>query len=54
MFRFTHESVKAQAESECIGHKRIIPLDLTGAGSVTIEITKSAGSVKIRDIAVYG
>lgn len=41
-------------ESECVGHKRIIPLNNICADLITVEITKSAGNVKIRDIAVYG
>ncbi len=41
-------------ESECIGHKRIIPFDDLKAGEIVLEITKKAGEVSIRDLAVYG
>lgn len=40
-------------ESECIGHKRIIPFESLNAEKITLEITKKAGDAKIRDIAVY-
>jgi len=40
-------------ESECIGHKRIIPFENLEASEITLEITKQAGNAKIRDIAVY-
>ena len=40
-------------ESECIGHKRIVPFDDLEAGEITLEITKQAGDAKLRDIAVY-
>lgn len=40
-------------EGECIGHKRIIPIDGVKAKEITLEITKKVGNVKIRDVAVY-
>lgn len=44
---------KAVYESECIGHKRIVPFNNLEAAEITFEITKTAGDVKIRDISVY-
>ena len=40
-------------ESECIGHKRIIPFTDLEAKEITLEITKKAGDARVRDIAVY-
>lgn len=40
-------------ESECIGHKRIIPFTELEAKEITLEITKKAGDIRVRDIAVY-
>ena len=40
-------------ESECIGHKRIVPFDTLEAGEITLEITRKAGGARVRDIAVY-
>ncbi len=40
-------------ESECIGHKRIIPFETLEAGEITLEITAKAGDAQVRDIAVY-
>lgn len=40
-------------ESECIGHKRIIPFDALEAREITLDITHNAGSARLRDIAVY-
>ncbi len=37
---------------ECIGHKRILPLD-NNAGKVTVQITKAADGWRLRDIALY-
>ena len=44
---------KTVYESECVGHKRIIPFrDLT-AGEIVFEVTGKAAEPVIRDIAVY-
>lgn len=40
-------------ESECIGHKRIIPFEALEAAEITLEITKKAGDAAVRDIALY-
>ena len=40
-------------ESECIGHKRIVPLTLPDTAEITLEITADVGNVRIRDLAVY-
>ena len=40
-------------ESNCIGHKRIVPLDGLTARSVTLEITEEAGAPALRDFALY-
>ena len=40
-------------ESECIGHKRIIPFTDLEAKEITLEITKKAGDARVRDISVY-
>lgn len=40
--------------SACIGHKRIVPFDSLTAGTLTLEITESAGEAKIRELAIYG
>ena len=40
-------------ESECIGHKRIVPFTELEAKEITLEITKKAGYARVRDIAVY-
>ena len=40
-------------ESECIGHKRIVPFEDLEAGEITLEITKKAGEVLLRDISLY-
>ena len=40
-------------ESECIGHKRIVPFENLAASEITLEITEQAGQAKLRDIAVY-
>ncbi len=39
--------------SNCIGHKRIIPLKGTKAKTLTFKVTEQAGDWKLRDIAVY-
>ena len=39
-------------ESECIGHKRIIPFEALEAREITLEITKKVGDAKVRDIAI--
>ncbi len=39
--------------SNCIGHKRIIPLKGTRAKELTFKVTESAGEWSLRDIAVY-
>ena len=44
---------KPVCESECIGHKRIVPLEGLTARRITLEITKAAGMPALRDIAVY-
>lgn len=40
-------------ESECLGHKRIIPFEGLHAKDITLEITAKAGDVRIRDMAIY-
>ena len=40
-------------ESECVGHKRIVPFTDLAAREIAVEITKSAGTPVLRDIAVY-
>ncbi len=40
-------------ESECIGHKRIVPFENLEASEIMLEITKQAGNAKVRDIAIY-
>ncbi len=40
-------------ESECIGHKRIIPLTIPQGSTVTVEITKALNGYQLRDISVY-
>ncbi len=37
----------------CIGHKRILPLDLPTAGTLCFEVTSDTGSHALRDIALY-
>ena len=39
-------------ESECLGHKRIVPLRGLEASEIAFEVTRSAGEVRLRDIAV--
>lgn len=51
-FRILADGVSVY-ESECIGHKRIIPFDTLEAGEITLEITCAAGEVRIRDIVLY-
>lgn len=41
-------------ESECVGHKRIVPFKELTARNITFEINKAAGTPAVRDIAVYG
>ncbi|MBR4204600.1 MAG: alpha-L-fucosidase [Clostridia bacterium] len=52
-FRITADG-RSIYESECVGHKRIVPLDLNGVRELSLEITKDAGGAAIRDLAVYG
>ncbi len=40
-------------EGACIGHKRIIPLDIPTGASVTVEITESLDGKSLRDVEVY-
>ena len=40
-------------ESECVGHKRIVPFDALEAHEITFEITKAADGAAVRDLAVY-
>lgn len=40
-------------ESECVGHKRIIPITMPANSTVTIEITKAIDNWQFRDIAIY-
>ncbi|MBQ7932586.1 MAG: hypothetical protein IJ334_16440, partial [Clostridia bacterium] len=51
-FRILAEGVPVY-ESECVGHKRIVPFESLEACEITLEITKKAGDAKVRDIAVY-
>ncbi len=37
----------------CIGHKRIVPLDMKGGSAVTFEITDAIDGWKLRDIGIY-
>ena len=42
--------------SNCVGHKRIIPLESLGCGDAktfTFRVTESAGEAKLRDAAIY-
>ena len=42
--------------SNCVGHKRIIPLEPLGindAGAITFRVTESAGEAKLRDVGIY-
>lgn len=42
--------------SQCVGHKRIVPLakyGAEGAHSVTLRVTQSAGEMHLRDVALY-
>ena len=42
--------------SNCVGHKRIIPLakyGAEGAKSITFQVTETAGEARLRDVAVY-
>ena len=41
-------------ESECIGHKRIVPFEHLEAKQIVLEITRQAGEASIRDLAIYG
>ena len=41
-------------QSQCLGHKRIIPFTDLTAREITLEITEQAGEAAIRDIAVFG
>lgn len=40
-------------ESECVGHKRIVPFKGLTASRLTVEITKAAGTPVLRDVCVY-
>ena len=40
-------------ESQCVGHKRIVPFHGLRAGKLTLEITASAGTPVLREFAVY-
>ncbi len=44
---------KTVYESECIGHKRIIPLTISSSSVVTVEITRAVDEWKLRDIGIY-
>ena len=39
--------------SNCVGHKRIVPLKDVNAREITFRVTKSAPGMAIRDIALY-
>lgn len=42
--------------TDCVGHKRIIPLESLNASNTkdfTFKITETAGDAKIRDAAIY-
>lgn len=41
-------------ESECIGHKRIVPFENLTAQRIVLEITKAVGATALRDMAIYG
>ena len=51
-FRILADGVPVH-ESECIGHKRIVPFENLEACEITLEITKQADGARVRDIAVY-
>ncbi len=38
---------------QCIGHKRILPLDLAGGDTVTLELTQVLDGWAMRDVAIY-
>ena len=40
-------------ESECVGHKRIVPFKDLTASRLTVEITKAAGTPVLRDVCVF-
>ena len=40
-------------ESECVGHKRIVPFKGLTASRLTVEITKAAGTPILRDVCVF-
>ncbi len=44
---------RAVYESNCIGHKRIIPMNIHAGSTVTVEITDAIDGWKLRNIAVY-
>ena len=39
--------------SDCVGHKRIIPLNGLKAENITFRVEKSAGDYRVRDIALF-
>ncbi len=44
---------KSVYESECIGHKRIVPMEIPCGSAVTVEITNAIDGWLLRDIAIY-
>lgn len=48
------EGEKEIFEGECIGHKRLIPLDGIRVSSMRLEITESIGMPQIRLFGIYG
>ena len=39
--------------SDCVGHKRIVPLNGLKPESITFRVEKSAGDYRVRDIALF-
>ncbi len=39
--------------SACVGHKRIVPLDMNAGASVTFEITEAIEGWQLRDVGIY-
>lgn len=55
-FRLTAQTDEGEKEllcAGCIGHKRLIPVKLSGVRKVKLEILKSDGKPQIRDFTVY-
>ncbi len=44
---------KTITEGQCVGHKRILPVDVCGGKSFRFEITEACGTPSLRDITLY-